>query len=149
MVSKALLQLLNYLFDDKILQNISAVSKLIEFQKYDIIIDIGQDLHFIPLLIMGNITVFREDSHGGELLLNILESGDTCAMSLTCYISKFTSKIRAIASTNFKVIMIPTAQMRQWFNSHESWRTFIFQSYQIRFEEMLEIIDMPAFMKMD
>ena len=149
MVSKELLQPFSYLFDDEILQNISEVSKLIEFQKHDIIIDIGQELNFVPLLIMGNIKVLREDSNGDELLLYVLESGDTCAMSLTCCMSRSSSKIRAIADTDVKVIMIPIAQMRQWFNTNESWRNFILQSYQIRFDEMLETIDTLAFMKMD
>jgi CRP/FNR family transcriptional regulator len=149
MVSKELLQPFSYLFDDEILQNISEVSKLIEFQKHDIIIDIGQELNFVPLLIMGNIKVLREDSNGDELLLYVLESGDTCAMSLTCCMSRSSSKIRAIADTDVKVIMIPIAQMRQWFNTNESWRNFILQSYQVRFDEMLETIDTLAFMKMD
>ena len=149
MVSKELLQPFSYLFDDEILQNISEVSKIIEFQKHDIIIDIGQELNFVPLLIMGNIKVLREDSNGDELLLYVLESGDTCAMSLTCCMSRSSSKIRAIADTDVKVIMIPIAQMRQWFNTNESWRNFILQSYQVRFDEMLETIDTLAFMKMD
>jgi CRP/FNR family transcriptional regulator len=149
MVSKELLQPFSYLFDDEILQNISELSKLIEFQKHDIIIDIGQELNFVPLLIMGNIKVLREDSNGDELLLYVLESGDTCAMSLTCCMSRLSSKIRAIADTDVKVIMIPIAQMRQWFNTNESWRNFILQSYQVRFDEMLETIDTLAFMKMD
>lgn len=149
MVSKELLQPFSYLFDDEILQNIFEFSKLIEFQKHDIIIDIGQELNFVPLLLTGNIKVLREDSNGDELLLYVLESGDTCAMSLTCCMSRSFSRIRAIAGTDVKVIMIPVAQMRQWFNTNESWRSFILQSYQVRFDEILETIDTLEFMKMD
>lgn len=149
MVSKELLQPFSYLFDEEILQRISEVSKLVEFQKHDIIIDIDQELNYVPLLIMGNIKVLREDSNGDELLLYVLESGDTCAMSLTCCMSRSSSKIRAIADDEVKVIMIPIAKMREWFNNNESWRNFILQSYQIRFDEMLETIDTLAFMKMD
>jgi CRP/FNR family transcriptional regulator len=119
------------------------------FKKADIIIDIGQDLNFIPLLIQGNIKVLREDNNGDELLLYILESGDTCAMSLTCCMAKSISKIRAIADEDVVVIMIPFKHMKLWFHSSESWRNFILQSYQIRFDEMLETIDKLAFMKMD
>lgn len=39
--------------------------------------------------------------------------------------------------------------MSEWFHSNESWRNFILQSYQIRFNEMLETIDTLAFLKMD
>ncbi len=70
-------------------------------------------------------------------------------MSLTCCMAKSASKIRAIADEDVTVIMIPIANMKLWFNTNESWRNFILQSYQIRFDEMLETIDTLAFMKMD
>lgn len=149
MISKDILEQFSYLFDEEILNNISQVAELRTFKKNDIIIDIGQELKFVPLLIRGNIKVLREDNEGSELLLYVLESGDTCAMSLTCCMAKSASKIRAIADEETTVIMIPIDEMRSWFDSNDSWRNFILQSYQIRFDEMLETIDTLAFMKMD
>ena len=149
MIAKTLLQPFNYLFDSETIDNIANVAVLKTFHKSDIIIDIGQDLNYIPLLISGNIKVLREDSHGDELLLYVLESGDTCAMSLTCCMVKSVSKIRAIADEDATVVMIPIENMKLWFNTNECWRNFILQSYQIRFDEMLETIDTLAFMKMD
>jgi len=149
MISKELLQPFNYLFDSELIDTIANVAFLKTFNKADIIIDIGQDLNYIPLLIKGNIKVLREDNNGDELLLYVLESGDTCAMSLTCCMVKSISKIRAIADEEATVIMIPIENMKLWFNSNESWRNFILQSYQVRFDEMLETIDTLAFLKMD
>ncbi|MHA7843949.1 MAG: Crp/Fnr family transcriptional regulator [Winogradskyella sp.] len=149
MISKDILEPFSYLFDEEILNNISEVAKIKTFKKNDIIIDIGQELKYVPLLIRGNIKVLREDSEGSELLLYVLESGDTCAMSLTCCMAKSVSKIRAIADEDTTVIMIPIEEMRSWFDTNTSWRSFILQSYQVRFDEMLETIDTLAFMKMD
>ncbi|MUU78052.1 Crp/Fnr family transcriptional regulator [Winogradskyella endarachnes] len=149
MISKDLLQPFNYLFDSELIDKIANVAFLKTFKKSDIIIDIGQDLNYIPLLISGNIKVLREDDNGDELLLYVLESGDTCAMSLTCCMVKSVSKIRAIADEEVTVIMIPIENMKLWFNTNETWRNFILQSYQVRFDEMLETIDTLAFMKMD
>lgn len=144
-----LLQSFQFQLDSEILDSITNVAVYKSFKKNDIIIDIGQDLKFIPLLIDGNIKVLREDSNGDELLLYVLESGDTCAMSLTCCMAKSVSKIRAVADDDVTVVMIPLEYMKSWFNTNESWRDFILQSYQIRFDEMLETIDTLAFMKMD
>ena len=149
MISKNILEPFSYLFDEEILNNISQVADIKAFKKNDIIIDIGQELKYVPLLIRGNIKVLREDSEGSELLLYVLESGDTCAMSLTCCMAKSVSKIRAIADEDTTVIMIPIDEMRVWFDTNDSWRSFILQSYQTRFDEMLETIDTLAFMKMD
>ncbi|APY09110.1 Crp/Fnr family transcriptional regulator [Winogradskyella sp. J14-2] len=149
MISKDILEPFSYLFDQEILNTILEVATIKTYKKNDIIIDIGEDLRHIPLLIKGNIKVLREDTDGSELLLYVLESGDTCAMSLTCCMAKSVSKIRAIADDDTTVIMIPLEQMKSWFDTNKSWRSFILQSYQIRFDEMLETIDTLAFMKMD
>lgn len=149
MVQVETLHQINYLFDDFIIKNIGIFGILKTYKSNDIIMDIGQELTHIPLLLEGNIKVLREDHEGNELLLYVLESGDTCSMSLTCCMSKSKSKIRAVAEKDSKVIMIPIEKMSEWFHSNESWRNFILQSYQVRFNEMLETIDTLAFMKMD
>jgi CRP/FNR family transcriptional regulator len=63
--------------------------------------------------------------------------------------AKSASKIRAVADEDTNVIMIPLKYMQLWFNSNQSWRNFILESYQERFDEMLETIDSIAFLKMD
>jgi CRP/FNR family transcriptional regulator len=149
MNSKELLQQFHYVFDEFIINNISEHGILKTFQTNDIIMDLGQELTQVPLLIEGNIKVLREDHDGNELLLYILESGDTCSMSLTCCMTKSKSKIRAVADKDSILIMIPIEKMTEWFHTNESWRNFVLQSYQVRFNEMLETIDTLAFMKMD
>lgn len=138
-----------YLFDEELIQSIVNVGISREYRKDDIIIDIGQELNYIPLLLEGNIKIIREDENGHEILLYVLERGDTCAMSLICCMKKSKSKIRASADKDSKIILIPVHYMTEWFQKNESWRNFILQSYQIRFNEMLETIDTLAFLKMD
>ena len=62
MISKELLEPMSYLFDTEIIDSIALVASLKTYKKADIIIDIGQDLNFIPLLVSGNIKVLREDT---------------------------------------------------------------------------------------
>ena len=149
MINVEKLGAIDYLFDEEIVKNIATFGVLKKFRTDDIIMDIGQALTHVPLLLEGNIKVLREDNDGNELLLYVLESGDTCSMSLTCCMAKSKSKIRAVADKDSSIIMIPNEKMSEWFHSNESWRNFILQSYQVRFNEMLETIDTLAFMKMD
>ena len=149
MIEANYLQHFNGLFDASLIQEISASGIFKSYKANDIVIDLGQELEFIPLLIEGNINVLREDKDGNEILIYVLEAGDTCSMSITCCTAHNKSKIRAIADKDSKLIMIPKQQMTTWFNTNDSWRNFILQSYQVRFNEMLETIDTLAFMKMD
>jgi len=144
-----LLQKFAQTLDSALITEISEKGIFKSFKKDDIIIDIYQTLKFIPLLLTGDIKIIREDSDGNELLIYFLEAGDTCTMSLTCCLGTSKSKIRAVAEKDSTLVMIPVEYMQKWFHNNESWRSFILQSYQIRFDEMLEAIDSLAFMKMD
>lgn len=135
--------------DEDLITEISKNGILKKFKKDDIIIDINQSLNFIPLLLIGDIKIIREDKDGNELLIYFLEAGETCTMSLTCCLGTTKSKIRAVAEKDSSLVMIPVENMQKWFHNNASWRNFILQSYQIRFDEMLEAIDSLAFMKMD
>jgi CRP/FNR family transcriptional regulator len=135
--------------DNSLIKEIETIGKLVTYKKNDIIIDINQTLKHIPLLLSGNIKILREDQDGNELLIYFLEAGETCTMSLTCCMGTSKSKIRAVAEKDSTLIMIPVQNMQKWFHENASWRNFILESYQTRFDEMLEAIDNLAFIKMD
>jgi CRP/FNR family transcriptional regulator len=149
MLRDLLIPQFGYLFEDKLLDEITSEGKLRSFEKDEIIIDINQELSNIPLVLKGSIKIVREDKEEHELLLYFLEEGDTCAMSLTCCMAQSKSQIRATAESDCTIIMIPKAKMDEWFNAYDSWRRFIMLSYQARFDEMLETIDALAFLKLD
>lgn len=62
---------------------------------------------------------------------------------------KSKSKIRAIAETDGTLVMIPVEKMEEWITKYKSWRNFVFDSYNIRLNEMIEAIDTLAFMNLD
>ncbi len=123
--------------------------KIVHFNAGDNLIEIGAYIKQMPLLIEGTLKISREDSDGNELLLYYLNSGETCAMSLTCCMGDAKSNVKATAIENAEIIMLPTSKMDEWIKKYDSWKNFIFRAYQIRFEEMLQTVDSIAFMKMD
>ena len=138
-----------HLFEDALLNEINQVGTFKEVPEGFKVMEIGDYVKAMPLLISGAIKILREDNDGDELLLYFLEKGDTCAMTLTCCVAQTKSKIRAIAETDAKLIMIPIQQMEEWSEKYKSWRHFVFESYHNRLNEMLETIDSIAFLKMD
>ena len=138
-----------YLFEDELLEDIAKVGIYKEIPAGNKIMEIGQYIQSMPLLIEGAIKILRDDEEGDELLLYFLESGDTCAMTLTCCLGNARSEIRAVAELDTKLIMVPISKMEEWTRKYKSWRDFVFQSYHNRLMEMLETIDSIAFLKMD
>jgi len=137
------------LFEDALLNEINQVGTFKEVPEGFKMMEIGDYVKSMPLLVSGAIKILREDNDGDELLLYFLEKGDTCAMTLTCCIGQTRSEIRAIAETEAKLIMIPIQKMEEWSAKYKSWRNFVFESYHNRLNEMLETIDSIAFLKMD
>lgn len=138
-----------YIFEDALIEEIADVGVVKEVAEGAILIEIGDYIKMMPLVMSGAIKIMREDTDGEELLLYFLESGDTCAMTLACCMGNKKSEIRAVAETDSKLIMIPIQKMEEWMAKYSSWRSFVLESYQTRLNEMLEAIDTIAFLKMD
>jgi CRP/FNR family transcriptional regulator len=138
-----------HLFENELLNEINQTGTYKEVSEGFKLMEIGDYIRSMPILLSGAIKVLREDTEGDELLLYFLESGDTCAMTLNCCMGQTKSEIRAIAEMDTKLIMVPVQKMDEWMVKYKSWRTFVLQSYQNRLNEMLETIDGIAFMKMD
>jgi CRP/FNR family transcriptional regulator len=138
-----------YLFEEDLIVEINQVGTFKEIPAGHKLIDIGDYVKSIPLLISGAIKVLREDDDGDELLLYFLERGDTCAVTMSCCMGHTKSDIRAVAEIDTKIIMIPIQKMEEWISTYKSWRNFAFQSYHNRLQELLEAIDSIAFLKMD
>lgn len=137
------------LFEEALLNEIEQVALVKEFNEGDVIIDFGDKILKMPLLLSGAIKILREDFDEGELLLYFIEKGDTCSMSMTCCIGETKSEIKAVAETKGKVVMIPVMYMELWLGKYKSWRNYVFNSYNNRLKEMLNAIDSLAFMNMD
>ncbi|EID75963.1 Crp/Fnr family transcriptional regulator [Imtechella halotolerans] len=144
-----LIQNYGYLFEEELLQEINQVGTFKEVPEGFKLIEIGEYIKSMPLLVSGAIKILREDENGDELLLYFLERGDTCAMTLSCCLGQKKSEIRAISETPAKLIMIPIQKMEEWMTKYRSWRNFILESYHSRLMEMMQTIDSIAFMKMD
>ncbi len=142
-------QAYGYIFEEALIDEIVKVATYKEFKADDYLIEIGDYIKTMPLLLEGAIKILREDENGDELLLYFLERGDTCAMTLTCCMGQSKSRIRAIAETNVAMVMIPVEKIEEWLTKFKTWRNFVFDSYNIRLMEMLEAIDTLAFMNLD
>lgn len=148
-MEKKLHQEYGFLFGEALLADIERTAIYKKISKGDIIIDIGQSITYMPLLLSGAIKILREDAGGDELLLYFLEKGDTCAMTFSCCLGTKKSEIRAVAESDTELLMIPIAQMDVWMGQYKSWQQFILDSYHTRMMELLETVDTLAFMKMD
>ncbi len=113
------------------------------------LIDIGDNMTHVPLILKGAVKIIREDKNGDDIALYFLERGDTCAISFINCINKSRSMFRGIAEKETEGIFVPVSKIDEWLMKYKSWRHFIIDSYHMRLIEMVESIDSLAFMRLD
>jgi len=139
----------SFVFEDELIDEIVQVGTYKKLRENELLVDLGDKMLGVPLLIEGAIKIVREDKKGDEILLYFLERGDTCASSFASALSSKKCGIRAIAEKDSELIFLPVAKLDEWLIKYKSWRNFIIDSYNVRLNEMMETIDTLAFMKMD
>lgn len=115
----------------------------------DIIIDYGDYIEFVPLVISGLIKISRLNDDDKEILLYFLAGGDTCASSFSCCMTKKRSEIQAIAEEDSIILMIPMEAADRWMSEHKVWRDFIFSNYDQKMYQLIDTIDRLAFSQLD
>jgi CRP/FNR family transcriptional regulator, anaerobic regulatory protein len=136
-------------FEEELKKEISRIAKTYTIPSGEIIMDIGQSINQIPLVLKGSIKILREDDEGNEIFLYYLEPGHACATSITCCMSGQRSTIRAVAEDDTEFLGIPIEYSDEWMVKYKTWKNFVMNTYSERFEELLKAIDQLAFKKMD
>ena len=140
---------LGYILEEELVAEIINNSQLKEIEQDTAIVNVGDELNYIPIVLEGSIKISRENEEGEELLLYYIEGGDTCAMTLQCCVRNTKSEIRATTMEKSLILMIPIKMMEVWLHKYKSWREYILQSYHTRMTELMETIDAITFMRLD
>lgn len=141
----ALKSLFGEIFEEALLEEINSVGTIREVPADFELIDIGETIKGVPLLLSGAIKISREDVNGDELLLYYLEEGESCTLTMAWEMGQHKSKIRAVAELPSQLIMVPLSAVEQWTSRYPSWQRFVFKSYHKRIEELLATVDSIAF----
>ena len=137
-------------FSPELIEEINSESHVMKVKQGQFLMEIGQEIEVVSLLIDGSIKVHREDEGGKELFLYYLYPGEACAISLVCSGGRDRiSTIRATAEDDSTMIVIPVKFMDLWMQKHIDWYEFVLTTYRARVEELLKTIDEIAFHSMD
>ena len=149
MTREILRQALPNLTDPKLLDRLMEKGQFSTFEPGETLMKPGQFVKAVPLVLEGSIKIMRMDEEGKELFLYYLETGETCALSLTCCSAARPSEIKAVVEEKLTVLFIPIQVHEQLTDEFKQWKDFVSSTYQHRFQEMLVVLDAVAFKKMD
>jgi CRP/FNR family transcriptional regulator len=138
-----------YVFEPELLIEFKNKAKQMSAKAGDTILEIGQVVKMMPIILSGVIKVSRTDEDGKELLLYYVNPNESCAMTFTCCMEQYPSEIRAVAEEDVEMLAIPINVMDEWLVKYPTWKSFVMKTIKNRFNELLKTIDQIAFQKLD
>ncbi|MCS6981486.1 MAG: Crp/Fnr family transcriptional regulator [Flavobacteriales bacterium] len=136
-------------FESELLDEICSLGQGKSVEEGRTIVDYGQIVKFMPLVLKGLIKVMRRDEEGRELLLYFVHPGETCAMTFTCCMQQHPSEVRAEAEEAVVYVALPVALMDDWLVRYPTWKSFVMKTIRRRFHELLHALDEVAFHHLD
>ena len=136
-------------FEPALLAELEANSMLMSVKGGETMLNPGQTIRAVPLVLSGTFKVSRIDDEGHELLLYYVKEGESCAMTFTCCMMAHSSVIRGSAEDDSELLCVPVNVMDEWMAKYSSWKRFVMTTILNRFTEILKSIDDIAFKKLD
>ena len=98
-------------FEPDLLEDMEKRGTLVFVKAGDTILDIGQMVRTMPVILSGLVKVSRLDEQGNELLLYYVNPQESCAMTFTCCMQQYPSEIRAVAEEDTEMLTLPVSVM--------------------------------------
>jgi CRP/FNR family transcriptional regulator len=137
------------IISNSLLERLKTEGTIKKFPPDAVIIEENDYIKNVPIVLSGSIKVFKQDEDGREILLYYINPGESCVMSFLGAACNGTSKIRAVVEDQAEVLILPVHKAIELIRDNPAWLEFIFQLYNRRFEELLEVVNAIAFTKVD
>ncbi len=136
-------------FETELVTDIIAHASTRAYKEGELLMKTGQYFRSVLIIVNGLVKIFREDEDGNEYFMYYLQPGQACALSMICATRQQASQLKAIASEDTEVMMVPLEYMDKWMHAYKTWYYFVLENYRARFQELILTVDHIAFRKMD
>ena len=135
-------------FNEELLEVIAASGLIKNLPAGMEILKEGQYVKMIPIVLEGLVKVFTsiEDK---ELLLYYIGSTQSCIMSFSAGLTNSPSRIYAITEEPSLLLLLPTDKLNVWVKQYPAINELFYQQYNLRYTEMLDMINSLLFGRMD
>lgn len=101
-----------------------------------------------PLLLSGEVRVFRPSPDGRSLELYRLSPGEMCLVSSASLFRTQPLAAQAEATRPTRLVMVPPAVFRSWLE-HPGFRDFVLGLFAERMADLTALVDAVAFQRLD
>ncbi len=133
----------------ELIETIAQNSQYLDVPEGTVILNVGQYIKVIPLVVSGSVKVFREDDDVREALLYYIKPGQSCAMTLASSLKPGRSEIKAVALEKTGIIALSVDSLYDVNKRFPSWYHFVFETFGMRFNELIQAFEGVVFHHLD
>jgi CRP/FNR family transcriptional regulator len=135
-------------FSEELKRIILESSKVMRFEKGDIVLDLGQPVVGLPFVKSGLLKVYKEDQDDNEFFMYYLSPNEVCSMGLKCCLEQGRSMARVYAEEDSEMLFIPSETVQK-LSGNTEWNQYVIGSLVQRIDELTEVANELAFKKLD
>src|SRR5688572_9430775 len=113
------------------------------------LIQMGQAITVVPMMLSGILKVSRENEDGQELVLYYVKAGEGCAMTFSCGMMSQPSQVKGTAEEDLSMLCVPVAIMEEWMQKYPSWKKFVIGTIVNEYMDIIKSVEDVTFKKMD
>jgi CRP/FNR family transcriptional regulator len=132
----------------ELLDEILSVSEIVNFESGSVLVQEGQFVKVIPIVLKGLVKVFTRHVDK-ELLLYYIKPDESCIMSFSSAIHNSKSKIFAVTESNSDILLVPSTKITQWVKNYPAINILFYNQYDLRYAEMIDTIKHLIYDKLD
>lgn len=123
-------------------------STIVEIPENTEVMHEGQYVKAVPIVTFGLIKVFTRNEDK-ELLLYYIQPGESCIMTFDACLKNMPSKVYASTEKKSAVLLMSSENVFRWMKDYPELNSLFFLQYNIRYNELLNMINQLLFEKMD
>lgn len=147
--AEALHEAYSAIFEEDLLKEIEEKSMSFTAPAGQTLMNLGQPVNMVPVVIKGSAKVSRINDDGQEFLLYYVKGGEGCAIAYACGMMGHESPIKSTVEEDITILFVTVTQMHEWMDKYPSWKKFIMDTMVSEFIDVVKNIDNFAFRKMD
>jgi CRP/FNR family transcriptional regulator, anaerobic regulatory protein len=145
----SLVKVYSPVFEAQLIQELQEKSMLVTATAGQGLINPGQTIKVVPLVLSGTLKVSRINAEGQELLLYYVREGGGCAMTFSCGLMSIPSQVKGTAEDDLSMLCVAVPTMEEWMVKYPSWKKYVMGTIVNEFLDVIKSVDEVTFKKMD
>lgn len=134
---------------EEFMRDLKEHSVKLAFNKGQQILHAEDQCSYLPIVLSGNLRVYRTHTSGREVTLYHIGRGESCFLSMNCIMlhQRFPAWARAEEYT--EALMVEAKAMQRWREKFPFWQKYIFDAAASRLISVISVLSDIAFARMD